>query len=213
MPGYAVVGETVGSVEAPLWRRLSASAAPASVRDLHLLTSAHPNAIQHRLDRWVRAGFVTRIEGTPKRYAMTDAAPRTYTPPRVAIDGRVADRPRTNRDRLWSAMRVLRTFDLPTLEIAAGATRRSAEDFVNCLQRSGHVRLTRRGYPAAGTWSTYALVRNSGPRAPSIVHRATAAGRLREVIDRNTGVRFDISPAAVTLRSRSADPDVDGGVS
>lgn len=213
MPGYSVVVATAHAVELPLWRQLAAAAAPASVRELHLDTKAHPNAIQHRLDRWVRAGLVTRIEGTPKRYAMNDDTPRTPKPPRVARDGRTSPRAHTARDALWRAMRVLRTFDLPQVRIAAGASHRATEDFINCLQRSGHLRCTRRGHSASGTLSTYLLIRNTGRLTPQVVHRATAAGRVREVVDRNTGTRTDISPAAISLRSKRADPDADGGLS
>lgn len=211
MPGYAVVGTTGRAVEAPLWRRLSTATTPASVRELHLDTDAHPNAIQHRLDRWVRAGFVTRIDGTPKRYSMNDDAPRSAIPPRVDIQGKVLPRAPSARERLWRTIRVLRTFDVPTLVIAAGATRRSAEDLINCLHRAGYLRQLVRGNSQSGTWSTYRLGRNTGPRSPSIQHRKIDGRIQRFLVDGNTGERVDISPAATTLRRKAADPIADGG--
>lgn len=213
MSGYAIYGPVDGAVEVPLWRRLVADARPASVSELHLQVRAHPNAIQHRLDRWVRAGFVSRIEGSPKRYAMTPDCPRTTEPPRVTLDGQATPRPATTmRDRMWSAMRVLATFDLPTMRITAGASRRSAEDYINCLQRAGYLRQLTRGNPSNGTWSTYRLVKNTGRRAPRISHHEDlAGGRRRELVDRNTGARIDISPAATSLRSRSAPAKAGGG--
>lgn len=202
-----------GPVEAPLWRSLTELSAPASVAELQRATAAHPNAIMHRLHRWVRAGLVNRIEGEPLRYTMNDNAPRTPAPPRVTIDGTVKSRPaNTTRDRLWRSMRVLRSFDLPALMMAAEASRRSAEDLVNCLCRAGYLRMTSRGQSMRGTWSTYRLIRNTGPRAPSVTQRMVEGQRLRELVDRNTGDRTDISPAATSLR-RLSKPVEDGGVS
>lgn len=80
MPGYAVYLDVRPEVEEPLWRALSDAAAPATVHELHLATAAHPNAIQHRLSRWVSAGLVTRTEGSPRRFAMTDTTERTPRP-------------------------------------------------------------------------------------------------------------------------------------
>lgn len=213
MPGYAVLTLTAGPVEEPLWRALGQAGEPRSVAELHLAIAAHPNAIQHRLSRWVSAGFVTRHEGRPKRYAMNDTTERTATPPRVDLAGRAAPRQRTAREKLWSAMRVLPSFDVPTLVMTSGATRRSAEDLVNCLHRAGYLRQTARGNSTTGAWSTYRLVRNTGPKAPKVSHHVAVDGRRRrEVVDGNTGGRTDISPAAISLRSKSSPAAADGGV-
>ena len=207
MPGYALRVAPARAVEAPLWRQLAAAPSPASVAELHLATRAHPNAIQHRLDRWVRAGLVTRIEGSPKRFAMNDDTPRTPRPPRVAIDGRAAPRAPTQRQRLWRAMRVLPSFDIPGLMLTAAVTGRSAVTTVNQLLRAGYLRKVGRGNGASGAWSTYRLVRDTGPVAPVVnAQRGT-------LTDGNTGRVTDIAPGAVSLRSRRAAAVADGGVS
>lgn len=206
MPGYAVLVAPTHAVETPLWRTLGAAACPASIAELHLATRAHPNAIQHRLDRWVRAGLVTRLEGTPKRYAMNDDTPRTPQPPRVAIDGRATARQSSQRERLWRAMRVLPGFDVPGLMLVANASRRSVETLINALHRAGYLRQLSRGNSVKATWSTYRLVRNTGPAAPSV---NMARGVLT---DGNTGNVTDISSAAVSLRKGRAAAPVDGGV-
>lgn len=195
MPGYILRVEPETAVEGPLWRTLAATPTPASIAELHLACRAKPNAIQHRLSRWVLAGLVTRIEGRPKRFVMSDSTERTAEPPIVAIDGRAKPRVRTARDRMWSAIRVLKRFDLPTLMISSGASRRSAEDFVNCLQRAGYLSRLHRGNARRGDWSRYSLVNNPGPRTPRIT---TQAGQ-RLLIDGNTGQRHDISPGTVNL--------------
>lgn len=213
MPGYAVRIAAAGPVEGPLWRALAQAGAPRSVAELHLAIAAHPNAIQHRLSRWVSAGFVTRHEGRPKRYAMNDTTDRTATPPRVDIAGRAAPRERTAREKLWSAMRVLPSFDVPTLVMTSGATRRSAEELVNVLHRAGYLRQIARGNSRTGVWSTYRLIRNTGPKAPKVSHHvALDVHRRRELVDGNNGARTDISPASISLRSKAAPAAADGGV-
>ncbi|MCP4026589.1 MAG: hypothetical protein GY736_09815 [Sphingomonas sp.] len=214
MPGYAVYLDVRPEVEEPLWRALSAAAAPATVHELHLATAAHPNAIQHRLSRWVSAGLVTRTEGSPRRFAMTDTTERTPRPPRVDLTGRIAVRRRTAREALWSAMRVLSrhgSFDVPTLQMTAGVSRRSTEEMLNVLHRSGHVRQLARGNSQTGSWSTYRLVRNTGPKAPVVRQQVADGVRRRLVVDGNTGIATDISPAAVSLRRKDTDPAAAGG--
>jgi len=198
---YALRADTDRAVEGPLWRALAAAPSPASVADLHVQCHGHPNAIQHRLARWVRAGLVARFDGRPKLYAMIDTIEPTPEPPSVRIDGRLQPRPRTARERLWSAIRVLKRFDLPQLLMSAGASRRSTEDYLNCLQRAGYVRCERRGNSMSGEWSRYSLARNTGPKSPRVTHRATGDGRVRELVDPNTGERCDISPGRVSLRA------------
>jgi hypothetical protein len=213
MPGWAVIGTPGHAVEQPLWSALRDAAAPASVFELHGTTGAHPNSIQHRLSRWVAAGLVARLDGSPKRYAMNDDTPRTAAPPRVDLAGRATPRVVPVRARLWRAMRVLNRhgFDVPTLMMSADASRRATEELVNVLRRAGYLRQTVRNRGAARTWSTFRLVRDTGPRPPLVQRRVTDAGVQRELVDGNSGARVDISPSAVSLRRRSSDPVADGG--
>lgn len=209
MSGYSIRTDVTHAVERPLWQALAAAPAPASVAELHLACSAHPNAIQHRLTRWHRAGFIHRIEGRPLRFAMSDHVANDPEPPSVSIQGRATPRKRSGRARIWSAMRVLKTFDVPQLRIAASCTRRSVEDYINCLARAGYVRVVDRG-DRAGSWAVYRLVRNTGPKAPGITHTRKAGDAdlgecartptTRTLIDRNNGQRHDISPGTVRLR-------------
>lgn len=203
-------------VSGPLWSALRAEAEPRSIAELHLRSRAHPNAIQLRLRRWVRAGFVVQFEGRPKRFAMSSSAPDVSKPPLVAAAGTV--RPaRTARDRLWAAMRVLKTFDVPLLMMTAEASRRSCEDFVDLLRRAGYVRhlahgtsgrepcaapaaakrpgpgqaaASRANLAVARDWSTYQLVRSTGPRCPTITN---SRGEPRRLIDRNTGAEVELA--------------------
>jgi hypothetical protein len=195
-----------------LWAALCASPAPVTVIDLRARTGGDRTVILRQLTRWVAAGRVTRIAGQPVRFAIADAAERAAQPPQVNATGAARPRLRTAREKLWSAMRVLREFDLPTLTMTSGASRRSAEELINVLHRAGHLRQLVRGNPTTGVWSTYRLVRNSGPKAPIVRHRLAANGRLRELVDGNTGRCFDISPRATSLRKRRSATVADGGV-
>ena len=70
------------------------------------------------------------------------------------------------RDKLWQAMRILKTFTLVELR-AASATEEvhSSPNFVriycNALLKSGHLKRDRR---------TYRLIDDTGPKAPQIVY-------------------------------------------
>ncbi len=208
---WRLVAPNHGEVEAPLWRAMLAAPAPMSVSELHHAVQAHPNAIAHRLHRWERAGLVCRQGAQPVRFSLTDSARAANDdqrfPPQVRIDGAARPRRRTQRARLWSAIRVLRRFNLPELLITSGATRRSAEDMINCLQRAGYLACESRGSAMNGSWSVYRLVRSTGPRAPSVSWRDLGFGRRRYLIDPNCGDSIDISPGAAGAALNKAASD------
>lgn len=199
-----------GEVEAPLWRAMLAAPEPMSVSELHHAVQAHPNAIAHRLHRWERAGLVCRQGAQPVRFSLTDNARAANDdqrcPPQVRIDGATQPRQRSQRARLWSAIRVLRRFNLPELLITSGATRRSAEDMINCLQRAGYLACESRGSAMNGSWSTYRLTHRVGPRVPRITRRDLGFGLRRYLIDPNSGDSIDISPGAPGAALHKAAP-------
>lgn len=261
---YAAKVEAQNEVERPLWRALRATEAPATIAELHLASRAHPNAIQLRLKRWSRVGFVEihpaeppryeisekgrgrdappttgslsldawqalrrlrgpvtleeliaatgcadrplycrlrrwrrsgwirKIDQLPQRYALSPAAPDVAEPPRVTLALDVEQRRPSARVRMWVAMRVLKRFNVPMLQMTAEVKRRNCEDFINLLSRAGYVRRLDYGVGrcragnlgAARTWSTYQLVRNTGPKAPTITN---PPGGPRQLVDANTG--------------------------
>lgn len=269
MPGYALDVTPSREVAAPLWRALRRATGPATIRELHATSRAHPNAIQHRLKRWSgvgfveilppepvryeisekgigleeaptigslsadawaamrrigravtleeliaasgcadrplycrlrrwsRSGWVRRIDAQPQRFALSADAPDIAEPPKVSIDGGVREKRRSARERLWSAMRVLKRFDLPMLMMTAEAKRRSCEDFINLLLRAGYVRrldapMVKTGPGNLGfarTWSNYQLVRNTGPKAPMITN---PRGGPRQLVDANNGKSVEL---------------------
>lgn len=209
MPGYALQVPIQRSVSAPLWAALRADRTPRSIAELHRRTHAAPGSIHLRLHRWARAGFVNVIAGRPQRFVMSDTAPAGQRPPLVNAAAKPRS-PRTSRQRLWAAMRVLKTFDTPLLMMTAEVSRRSAEDFVDLLRRAGYVQLlgysttTRAAAPgedrpgrggkaasranlaSARDWSSYRLVRSTGPQCPTITK---PRGAERQLVDPNNGTR------------------------
>lgn len=201
MAQYAIVAQPTGAVEMPLWHALRAGEA-ASVAELHRACGAHPNAVHQRLMRWVRVGLVEQIDGQPKRFALIDPAHAPARPPSVGRDNVARARRVTAQSKMWRAMRVLRSFDLPTVMMTAGTSRQASAAFIALLARAGYLRRIKRGGPAEGGWAVYRMVRDTGPLAPVV--RTVQAPFQRFLVDANTGEQFG-------AKESTADPD--GGVS
>jgi hypothetical protein len=88
---------------------------------------------------------------------------------------RLAQRQPTARDRIWQAMRILRTFTVPALCATAGAGPANVRDYVQALIAAGYLR------PAGkqDRRRVYRLTRNTGPYAPRLCARDT------EILDLN----------------------------
>jgi hypothetical protein len=205
---HLVKPPTVGSLSAAAWATLRRIGRPATFEELVEASGCSDRPLYCRLRRWKNSGHVTKIEAKPRRFALTSAAPDIAEPPRVSIAldvESVEGRGPSARERIWSVMRILKRFDLPMLMITAEANRRACEDFVNLLSRAGYVRrldmpVRRRGagnIDVARDWSTYVLVRNTGPRCPSISN-----SRERRLLDRNNGRSVPIGPG---LRRRAKE--------
>ncbi|KQM23141.1 hypothetical protein ASE73_02640 [Sphingomonas sp. Leaf24] len=195
---------TPRSVARPVWAALIRAAVPLSAPDLQRCTGLALCAIHKRLAAWRDAGLLTETPERPHRYAMTDLAIDAPCAPITTNDNRVLFRPRTTRDRIWAAMRVLKTFDMPTLLIVAEVEQTYLRSYFNALLRAGYVETV----PSAAT-QRYRLLLNTGPKAPSLVNQR-GGGRI--VRDRNTG-RTTPAPPARTYRRSSTAPLADGGVS
>lgn len=194
---------TFGSLSADAWAALRRLGRPATLEEIIALSGASDRPLYCRLRRWANTGFVTKHEHLPRRYALSEAAPDVPEPPKVDPAGEVKERAPTARERLWATMRILKTFDVPMLMMTAEAKRRSCEDFLNLLARAGYVRtlnhpVTRSaaGNPAR-IWSTYQLLRSTGPKAPVITN---PRGGERQLVDLNTGAAVPIGPG---LRQRA----------
>lgn len=94
------------------------------------------------------------------------------------------------RARIWSAMRILRSFTLADLQATCELKNKdSAGTFVAALRRAGFV-AARRGNCGRHEPVQFRLVRDSGPHCPSIVHGG------KTVWDPNTDTDYPIEGGA-----------------
>ncbi|HNW35236.1 MAG TPA: hypothetical protein PKM25_09915 [Candidatus Ozemobacteraceae bacterium] len=77
-----------------------------------------------------------------------------------------AYKPRTDRERIWQSIRIMRRFTLNDLVSTAEVTYDMARIYVAQLRRTGLVVLVSRHGNQAGSWAQYRLVRDCGPVPP-----------------------------------------------
>lgn len=165
--------------------------------------------MERHLGAWRDAGVVS-VSGEPPAYRLERKYLSMASPPALPAPSRPSPFPkRTQRQRLWSAMKVLRCFDLPTLLMTAEAGRPAAMDMIRVLKRAGWLRETRTG------WTT-AAARPWGAVAPTWSHKIAADGPFIRVTEPATGAVIDLPIRPKALRDRrresSANGFVDGGV-
>ena len=181
------------------WRAMRRLGRPATLAEIQALCGAGDRPLYCRLWRWVGDGFVRKHPAGPRRYALAASAPDVAVPPPVNDRFEVKPAPVPNsRARIWRAMRVLKSFDVPMLMITAEVSRRACDDFLNLLHRAGYVTCRHRFKPVtndgpgvARDWSTYTLVQNTGPKHPTFSRYAPEGQELR---DPNNGARVQLAP-------------------
>ena len=83
-------------------------------------------------------------------------------------------------------MRILMTFNTAQIEATALIERSNLHRYVTALRRAGYLRvLAERRSGSPGSFTTYQLVRNTGPRAPILW------SNKKKVFDQNTNGVFD----------------------
>lgn len=176
-------------IEQPLWSILRVSPDGMSVRELRDLTKADETAVRFRLESWRRAGLV-HVDGHHygKRYSMNRNVEHSITPPKVDAGGQAVKRLPNGRQRLWIAMRILKSFDYPTLQMSAQVERGAAATYVTALVNAGYLRaISRRKDPLR----TYVMIVRSGPKAPVLRQVRNGSGIRREIYDPNDGSTHD----------------------
>ena len=186
--------------ERATWTQLRFAREPLRLSDLILANddagTARPSLADtiRLLDRWRGAGLIDRIE-KPESYIMHAQARTFRDPPAVGETAR-APKPRSTRQRIWSAVRVMKRFDLVEVCIAASVEKRAARRFLNQLTRAGYLARTDRAGDDHPRWR---LTRPSGPNHPGVEY----AGRtVVALVDRNSGQRFALSPTQKFLAGR-----------
>lgn len=180
--------------EDALWVELRFSKAPRTTADLILALMPPPpggglTQLLNALDRWRGAGLIEFHQQKRGAYLMTDKARRHRLPP--VKDETKRGQQRNARQRIWSAIRVLKLFDLVQLCMTASVEEEAALRYVRLLERGRY--LARKGRGKDAVWR---LIGQAGPLHPVPSHTTGAVVALQ---DRNTGER-------VTLSARSGSP-------
>jgi hypothetical protein len=189
---------TPGELAADAWRALRQLGRPATLAELVAATGAGDRPLYCRLFRWIRSEHIVRHDPEPERFVLTPCGREAEAPP--VIHRHKPRKMTTERQRIWVSMRCLKQFDVPLLMISAEASRRNCEDFIGSLKRAGYVRVVSHSvvrhkagsHGFARGFTTYQLVRSTGPKPPVI---SCPADGGKFLLDRNTGERTDLARA------------------
>lgn len=189
---------TQGPLSRDAWAALRRLGGSATFPEILAACGADDRPLYCRLRRWAKRRHLTVTPGSKRRFVLSADAPASDAPPRVSADGPSAA-PTTGKDRMWSAMRVLKTFDFPLLTIVAEVNVRQVNDYVSSLKRAGYV--AKIDHPMAPSKTspsglirshgTYRLLMNTGPKAPTTASGTTSSPEPY-LIDHNTGDRINL---------------------
>lgn len=188
---------TQGELSQTVWTALRRLGGEATFAEIVAATGESDRAVYCRLFRWLQIGYLQRVPAEAARFALTAEGLAREAAPRKLPPASKPRRMRTQRARIWVAMRILGEFDVPLLMMTAEADRRPCEELISALGRAGYVRTVahrmRRHKPGASgfarSFTLYRLVRNTGPKCPIIACPAEGGRRL---IDRNNGESIEL---------------------
>ena len=200
-----------------VWVELRFAARPLGLGEIVLAVrrqvTVRVGTVHRTLRRWVQAGLV-EIIGKPEAYQMTAQARRLPDPPlpdygtETVRDGWTEHR--GPRQRLWTAMRVLKRFDLVTLRMSADVTEPRAKEFLRNMVRAGYLREMPPTSPMASAgWAIGP--RQCGPLSPIVRYRMVDGRPFLRVVDRNDGTVIDVPIRPKALRDRLFLPPQHGG--
>lgn len=198
-----------------VWGVLLTTPEPISFPELYRKVHGTRKAARTSLDRLVHAGLVERSgEIGIFKFRLTEQTDRTPMPPVLTAAGEVRRREPPIYQRIWSAIRVLKTFDLPLLQITTSAKKSTVQGYMGALQRAGYVRMSEMGNSKRGEFSTFKLVRNTGPKAPFERRRVVDGATTNLLIDPNSGAEHNIKLGKGVRRHRECRSTsvADGGV-
>ena len=89
-----------------------------------------------------------------------------------------------DRSRMWSSMRIMRVFTAQDIAATAEGDDRAARAYIKALQQAGYVRVERETTFEVGSYTSYRLLKNTGPLAP----RLRADGKSLLDLNRNEEV-------------------------
>lgn len=184
-----------------LWSHLRHAGEPLSIADLVQRTDIDPVIVTRWLRKWRKAGLIDQV-GRQALLKMNGFAMRLPEPP-VDLPSKPLARnfqPSSTRQRIWTAVRVLKVFELPMLLITAEACMGTALRYLGELVRAGYLeRIDVRG----AAHRKYRLVLDTGPHHPATSRVVLDDQPYTRVIDHNNGAQLHL---ALGRRGRSAPP-------
>lgn len=153
------------------------------------------------IGEWIKSGHAVSSD-RGHRFALAGHAMMMADPPApraTPLPSVRAPRVRTPRQRMWTAARILKRFDLVQFRMAAAVTMRQAKDFLRVMTRAGFLAVD----PAAQDqlrWVTGP--RGLGPQPPSVLHLNLPGGSVMRVVDRNSGDVIDVPMRSHGQRGR-----------
>lgn len=161
---------------------------------LSQLTGLPQKSVNVACCRLVLRGWIVRRERGC--YELTDEGRRALDAGEQLTSGKPGERDRdipnrptrqTDRDRMWTTMRVLKKFQIAELETMAGAKYDNARRYVWRLERAGYLARLRPepgSAPTSNGLQRWLLIRNTGPATPIYRYKSGT------IYDPNTGDIF-----------------------
>lgn len=171
-----------------IWSHLRHAGEPLSISDIVRRTDVEPVIVTHWLRRWKDAGLVTHV-GRQSLLKLNGFAMRYVTPPADVALKKLPQRftPSSMRQRIWTAIRVLKVFDLPMLLIAAEAGMSATLKYLAQLVRGGYVeRIDQPG----DEHRRYRVILDTGPHHPSVTRVVIDGRPFHRLIDSNTAAQI-----------------------
>lgn len=153
------------------------------------------NQVNTAICKLVQHGFVERIE--QGCYQLTKSG-KTAVANDDFYDNEQHKKPerktaklkkRTNRDRIWTAIRILEKFTIDEVIIRSSANRKNTTNYVRMLERAGFIVKIRKapdGKLTSNGVNVFRLVRNNGELAPIY------SAKKKAVIDPNSHEEWEV---------------------
>ena len=201
IPPRAISAAQVPAPENCLWSHLRHAGEPLSISDLVRRSGIDPVVVTRWLRRWRDAGLVVAV-GRQCLLQLNGIAMRHPTPPANVAAKKLDHRftPASMRQRIWTAIRVLKVFDLPMLLIAAESAKGNTMQYLNQLVRAGF--LERIDQPG-DEHRKYRIILDTGPHHPSVTRVVIDDRPYNRLVDPNSGAQVHLPLEARTRAGRA----------
>jgi len=169
-------------------REIGAGEEPFTVGDVHRRTNARPDSVREYVVALFRAGYLEvsgeqpRPSGTPAKLYVLKRSPQDA--PRLRPDGTEVSMG-SAREQMWRTMRMLGTFTLKDLIVAASTEavtikESDARDYLSNLRKAGYLVSKRQAIKGGPAVFRMLPGKYTGPKPPMVQ-------RVQQVFDPNLG--------------------------